>query len=90
MLTSNRIKADQVLKAGLPIESIVGYAREKGHDLVIMGTHGRRGISHMLTGSVAEAMLRLAPCPVLTVRKPAFGPDHERIVPAGEAYLATM
>ena len=90
MLTSNRIRADQVLKAGLPTESIVGYAREQGHDLVIMGTHGRRGISHMLTGSVAEAMLRLAPCPVLTVRKPAFGPDHERIVPAGEAYLATM
>ncbi len=90
ILTSNRIRADQVLKAGLPTESIVEYAREQGHDLVIMGTHGRRGISHMLTGSVAEAMLRLAPCPVLTVRKPAFGPDHERIVPAGETYLATM
>lgn len=90
MLTSNRIKADQVLKAGLPTESAIGYATEHSYDLVIMGTHGRRGISHMLTGSVAEAMMRLSPCPVLTLRKPAFGPDYERIVPAGEMYRSSM
>ena len=87
LCTSNGIKAEQVLKAGTPADSIRDYAERQQPDLVIMGTHGRRGISRMLSGSVAETMLRMAPCPVLTVRTPVFGSDHERIMPAGEEWL---
>jgi nucleotide-binding universal stress UspA family protein len=84
LCTSNGIRAEHVLKAGIPADSIRDYADRQQPDLVIMGTHGRRGISRLLSGSVAETMLRLAPCPVLTVRTPVFGSDHERIMPAGE------
>ena len=54
--------------AGPPAETIVHVARERGADLIVMGTHGRTGLSHMLLGSVAEKVVRLAPCPVLTVK----------------------
>jgi nucleotide-binding universal stress UspA family protein len=84
LCTSNGINAEHVLKAGTPADSIRDHAERQQPDLMIMGTHGRRGISRMLSGSVAETMLRLAPCPVLTVRTPVFGSDHERIMPAGE------
>lgn len=77
------IKADHVLKPGLPADLIASYVSQQGFDLMIMGTHGRRGISHVLLGSIAGAMLRHAPCPVLTVRQFDFGPDHERVVPLG-------
>ena len=87
LCTSNGVKAEPVLKAGVPADSIRDYAGRERPDLVIMGTHGRRGISRMLSGSVAEAMLRLTPCPVLTVRTPVFGSEHERIMPAGEEWL---
>jgi nucleotide-binding universal stress UspA family protein len=49
---------------------IVDQAREHGCDLIVMGTHGRRGIEHALIGSDAERVLRLAPCAVLLVRAP--------------------
>jgi nucleotide-binding universal stress UspA family protein len=54
--------------AGQPAEAIVRTAEERGADLIVMGTHGRTGLSHALLGSVAEKVVRLAPCPVLTVR----------------------
>jgi nucleotide-binding universal stress UspA family protein len=79
-LTVSGVTADHVLRSGLPSDSIIGFVRERGFDLVIMGTHGRRGLSHLLSGSVAGAMLRLAPCPVLTVHSPKFGPEHRRVV----------
>jgi nucleotide-binding universal stress UspA family protein len=84
LCTSNGVRADQVLKAGFPADSIREYASKQLPDLIIMGTHGRRGVSRFVSGSVAEAVLRLAPCPVLTVRTPVFGSEHERIMPAGE------
>jgi nucleotide-binding universal stress UspA family protein len=56
---------------GTPAKGIVEYAGTHGVDLIVMGTHGRRGLSHALLGSVAERVLRTAPCPVLTIRKPA-------------------
>jgi universal stress protein A len=56
---------------GAAADGIVEHAREQGIDLIVMGTHGRRGLSHALLGSVAERVLRTAPCPVLTVRHPA-------------------
>lgn len=49
-------------------EAIGEFAREATIDLIVMGTHGRRGLSHMFLGSVAERMVRTAPCPVLTIR----------------------
>jgi nucleotide-binding universal stress UspA family protein len=43
-------------------------AQEEGVDLIVMGTHGRTGLRHVLLGSVAEAVVRAAPCPVFTIR----------------------
>ncbi len=56
---------------------IIHYARDNNIDLIILGTHGRGPISHMLLGSVAEKVVRKAPCPVLTVRHP----EHEFVMP---------
>ncbi len=53
---------------GRSAETIVKYAAEGGFDLIVMGTHGRRGIAHLLMGSVAEHVIRHASCPVMTVR----------------------
>ena len=58
-----------VLNGSAAVE-IVNFATEHGCDLVVMGTHGRTGLSHLLMGSVAERVLRTAPCPVLTVKAP--------------------
>lgn len=49
-------------------DSILDYAKQRHIDLVILGTHGRRGLARLVSGSVAETVVRLAPCPVLTVR----------------------
>ncbi|MBU6432820.1 MAG: universal stress protein [Nitrospirae bacterium] len=69
------------LRGGLPVDSILDSAQTLPCDLIVMGTHGRRGISHAFSGSVAEAVLRKARCPVLTVRSPKFGPGHRRVTP---------
>lgn len=58
------------IQAGVPFEEIVKTAAEQGADLIVMGTHGRSGLNRLLLGSVAERVIRLAPCPVLTVRQP--------------------
>ncbi len=50
------------------VEGIVDYARDHAVDLVVIATHGRTGLSHVLLGSVAERIVREAPCPVLTIR----------------------
>lgn len=56
-----------------PVRAIVEQASEGGADLVVMGTHGRPGRMHALLGSVAEGVIRNAPCPVMTVRDPSGG-----------------
>ncbi len=53
---------------GPPADTIVRVAQERGADLIVMSTHGRTGLQHVLLGSVAEKVVRLAPCPVLTVK----------------------
>lgn len=58
----------EVVRGGVAHISIVDRARQIGADLIVMGTHGRSGLSHLLMGSVAEKVLRSAPCPVLVVR----------------------
>ena len=52
---------------GDPSEQILAYARDHAIDLIVCGTHGRRGWDHLLMGSVAERIVRLASCPVLSV-----------------------
>lgn len=59
------------LTTGEPTDSILTTAREMGADLIIIGTHGRSGVQRMLLGSVAESVLRAAPCPVLAIRSPS-------------------
>ena len=61
-----RVKA--VLLEGVPYDKIARVARSKRADLIVMGTHGRSGLSKFFLGSVAERVIALAPCPVLTVR----------------------
>jgi nucleotide-binding universal stress UspA family protein len=56
------------LEIGDPLVNIVEYARRREVDLIVMGTHGRTGMAHLFLGSVAERVVRTAPCPVLTVR----------------------
>ncbi len=56
------------VRIGAAADTIAEFAREQQIDLIVMGTHGRRGLAHMFLGSVAERMVRQAPCPVLTVR----------------------
>lgn len=61
------------VKLGSAWEQILAAAQETGADLVVLGTHGRRGITHAFIGSVAERVVRLSPIPVLTVRSRADG-----------------
>jgi nucleotide-binding universal stress UspA family protein len=60
-----------------PADAIAEYARKNGIDLIVMGTHGRGTIAHVFMGNVAERVVRIAPCPVLTVRHP----EHEFVLP---------
>lgn len=61
-------RVDARLLRGSAAVEIVELARSAGFDLIVMGTHGRTGLKHVLMGSVAERVLRTAPCPVLTVK----------------------
>jgi nucleotide-binding universal stress UspA family protein len=62
------------VEAGEPSDVILQTAKADGVDLIVMGTHGRTGLSRLLVGSVAEAVLRRSACPVLTVRVPTRAP----------------
>jgi nucleotide-binding universal stress UspA family protein len=73
-----------VVASNAPAASIVNYAKEVGIDLIVMGTHGRGPMAHLLMGSVAERVVRLAACPVLVVRHP----EHEFVVPDTLALVA--
>jgi nucleotide-binding universal stress UspA family protein len=64
-------KVERHILKGVPYEEIVRFADENKIDLIIMGTHGRKGIDRVLFGSTASQVVRYAPCPVLTVRIPA-------------------
>ena len=61
-------KVIQAVVEGSPKAEIIAYARKHQIDLIVLATHGRSGLAHVLMGSVAESVVRTAPCPVLTVR----------------------
>jgi nucleotide-binding universal stress UspA family protein len=78
------LQPKRVMRIGRPYNEIVRYAKEHEMDLIVMGTHGREGVAHVLIGSVAEKVVRRAPCPVLTVHHP----EHEFILsdePVGQS-----
>lgn len=64
------IVVEHHLTVGDPVSEIVELASRKRCDLIVMGTHGRSGLSRLILGSVAEQVLRKAPCPVLMVKTP--------------------
>ena len=66
-----------VLTAASPAVAIVAYAKEHHIDVIVIGTHGRGAFAHLVMGSVAERVVRFAPCPVLTVKHP----QHEFVQP---------
>jgi len=73
-----QLQAITVVRTGnVPAFEIADYAKSEDIDIIIMGTHGRGLVGHLLLGSVAEKVVRIAPCPVLTVRHP----EHEFIAP---------
>jgi nucleotide-binding universal stress UspA family protein len=74
------------VRTGDPAEEIVQLASDHDIDLIVMGTHGRGFVGHLVMGSVAERVVRTAPCPVLTVRNPAHPVAHVEVVP--EAAIA--
>ena len=61
-----------LIERGVPFEEVILTAKDLAVDLIVMGTHGRSAIPHLLIGSVAEKVTRKAPCPVLTVRSAKF------------------
>ena len=71
------LQSDFTIVHGVPFQVIIETARTAHVDLIIMGTHGRTGLPHVLLGSVAERVVRLAPCPVLVVRIPTDTPVPE-------------
>lgn len=66
------IKVEEILSIGVPFLEIIKTAKEKDVDLIVMGTHGRTGLSHVLIGSVAEKVVHHAHCPVLTIKHPQY------------------
>jgi len=70
-LRRRRLDVETILGCGRPDVQIIEMAKKRNADLIVMGTEGRTGLSHFLLGSVTERVVRLAPCPVLTVRAAA-------------------
>jgi nucleotide-binding universal stress UspA family protein len=66
-----KVRVTFATRVGHPFVEILRYAKEQPVDLIVMGTHGRGPVAHMLMGSVAEKVVRKAACPVLTVRPQA-------------------
>jgi len=69
-VTAAGLEGEIAVVHGVPFHEIIEMARAQQVDLIVMGTHGRTGLQHVLLGSVAEKVVRLAPCPVLVARQP--------------------
>ncbi len=90
VLSSQGLRMAHKLIGGTPKDAILSFAREQavGLGLIVMGTHGRRGLSHLVCGSVAEWILRYASFPVLAVKSPKFAPGYKRTLPAAAEVLS--
>jgi nucleotide-binding universal stress UspA family protein len=73
-VTAAGLEGEVAVVHGVPFHEIIETAKMQQVDLIVMGTHGRTGLQHVLLGSVAEKVVRLAPCPVLVVRQPTVVP----------------
>lgn len=72
MNVPSQIRLTAVMRRGTPVEEINRFAQEEGIDLIVMASHGRTGLRHMVMGSVAERVVRLCSVPVLTVKPHPF------------------
>lgn len=88
LLSTQGVAAGYQVLGGLPADSVPAYARDHSCDLIVMGTHGRRGFSHALSGSVTESVIRHAPCPVLTLKSPKYAAGHQRVLSKHRERLA--
>lgn len=66
----SNIHTEPIVEKGIPFVEIIKTAKDKQVDLIVMGTHGRTGLEHILIGSVAERVIQKSPCPVLSIRLP--------------------
>ena len=82
--TLEGVHVEYFAHGGAPGEVICWLAQERDCDQIVMGTHGHTGLKHLLLGSVAEYVVRHAPCPVLTVRQRS---DHEKPLKEPTVYL---
>lgn len=76
-ISAEGIEVEQVITVGSAFVDIVGEARKRNADIIILSTHGHGMMKHVLLGSTAERVVRKAPCPVLTIRNP----EHEFVHP---------
>ncbi|MCF6158152.1 MAG: universal stress protein [wastewater metagenome] len=72
--TTDVLAVETIVVEGIPFQEIINTSIEIGADIIVMGTHGRTGLSHIMMGSVAEKVVRKSQCPVLTVRMPSPPP----------------
>ena len=89
--TAATVNYTQHCLMGIPDAELVQYAEDNKIDLIVMASHGRTGISRLLMGSVAEAVMRRAPCPVLIVRQPTDKDEQSKnlFTPSQETRLLT-
>lgn len=73
----DKLSVTLVMRRGAAFLEIIRYARDQKMDLIVLGTHGRGALTHVLLGNVAEKVVRHAPCPVLTIRHP----QHQFVMP---------
>ena len=71
------MEVEALVVQGIPFAEIISTAKANEIDMIVIGSHGRTGISHMMLGSVSEKVVRKAPCPVLIVRQPG----HKFVMP---------
>ena len=69
--THDEIQPERVVQIGVAADSILSFAQLQNADVIVMGTHGRRGFDRLMLGSVTDRVMRRAPCPVLAVSKPS-------------------
>lgn len=83
--TDPKVPYEQRLVSGEPAHAIVRLAKERDVDMIVIGTHGRTGLTRLLMGSVAEWVVRHAPCPVVTVNQHAEAVHHAHLTSVGQA-----